>query len=146
MTTMTAEAPARAIYRTLCGNLTRDPDLRFSAKGTAWTTFGLAVNPRKRLDDGTFEERPAEFYELVCFGGTAEHVAESLSKGDRVLAFGRVELETWTGKDGVERTTTKLVCDELGPSLRFVTCEVSRTRREGPAEREAEDDYDGEPF
>ncbi len=146
MTTMTGEAPARAIYRTLCGNLTRDPELRFSSKGVAWTTCGLAVNPRKRLGDGSYEELPAEFYDLVCFGDTAEHVAECLTKGDRVLAFGRVEEDSWTAKDGTERTTTKLVCDELGPSLRSATCEVHRTRREGPAEREADDDYDEEPF
>ena len=143
--TTTTEAPERVRYRTLCGNLTRDPELRFSSKGVAWATCGLAVNRRRRLDDGTYEELAAEFYELLTFGDTAEHLAESLAKGDRVLAFGRIEDDTWTGRDGEERTTTKLVCDEVGPSLRFATCEVHRTRREGPAERES-DDYDEEPF
>ena len=144
MTTAT-EAPAKVHYRTLSGNLTRDPELRFSTKGTAWCTVGLAVNPRKRLDDGTHEELPAEFYELVAFGDTAEHLAESLGKGDRVLATGRIEVDTWTTRDGEERTTTKLVCDEVGPSLRYTSVEVRRTARKGPAGGAAPD-YDEEPF
>jgi hypothetical protein len=66
MTTTTAEAQARTIYRTLVGKLTRDPELRFSTKGTASGTAGLAVNRRRRLDDGGYEEPPAEFYGLRC--------------------------------------------------------------------------------
>ena len=145
MTATTTEAPPKVHYRTLVGNLTRDPELRFSAKGTPWATSGLAVNRRKRLDDGTYEELPTEFYELVAFGDTAEHLTEALAKGDRVIAFGRVETDEWTTRDGELRTTIKLVCDEVGPSLRFATVEVHRTRREGPAEPRRED-YDDAPF
>ena len=144
--TTTTEAPPKVHYRTLVGNLTRDPELRFSAKGTPWATSGVAVNRRKRLDDGTYEELPTEFFELVAFGDTAEHLTEALAKGDRVIAFGRIETEEWTTRDGREqRTTTKLVCDEVGPSLRFATVELHRTRREGRAE-ERREDYDDAPF
>ena len=133
MTTTTATAETRPQYTTLTGNLTRDPELRFSAKGTAWCTTGLAVNRRRRLDDGSYEDLATEFYELVTFGDLAEHVAESLSKGDRVIAYGREEHEIWTGKDGTERETTELVCDEVGPSLRFATATLDRTERRAPA-------------
>ena len=146
MTTTTTDAPAQVRYRTLAGNLTRDPELRFSAKGTAWATCGLAVNRRKRLDDGTWEEGETEFYDLVSFGDLAEHLAE-LSKGTRVLACGRIEEDTWTGKDGAERTTTRLVCDEVGVSLRFASVTVERAERRGPARGSAADGgYDEEPF
>ena len=146
MTTTTAEALTRPTYRTLAGNLTRDPELRFSAKGTAWCTAGLAVNRRRRLDDGSYEELPAEFYELVCFGDLAEHLAECLSKGDRVVAWGRIEEETWTGHDGTERTTTKLLADDLGVSLRFGAVTVERTRGSGPSEPEEGYGEGEEPF
>ena len=131
---MTIATEARPRVTTLAGNLTRDPELRFSSKGTAWCTAGLAVTRRRRLDDGSYEELPAEFYELVCFGDLAEHVAECLSKGDRVVVTGRVETETWTGHDGTERTTTKLVADDLGVSLRFATVTLARTEHRSPAD------------
>ncbi len=143
--TITTDAATRVHYRTLAGNITRDPELRFSTKGTPWATCGLAVNPRKRLDDGTYEELPAEFFELVAFGDTAEHLAESLTKGDRVLATGRIEADTWMTRDGEERTTTTLVCDEVGASLRYASVDVRRTSRKAPAEH-ANDDDGEEPF
>lgn len=154
MTTTTAEAPARPTWRTLCGNITRDPELRYSAKGTPWTTAGLAVNRRKRHDDGTWEELPAEFYDLVCFGDMAEHLSECVAKGTRVIASGRIEEDAWTAKDGTERSTVKLVADEVGVSLRFATVTVAKLTRLAPAGTDAEAGYpsggdagyDSEPF
>ena len=130
---MTTATEARPRVTTLAGNLTRDPELRFSTKGTAWCTAGLAVTRRRRLDNGSYEELSPEFYEVVCFGDLAEHVAECLSKGDRVVVTGRVETETWTGHDGTERATTKLLADDLGVSLRFGAVTVERTARRSPA-------------
>ena len=112
---------------TLVGNLTRDPELHFSAKGTAWCPIGLAVHETERTADGSYEELPTEFLELVCFRDLAEHAAESLCKGSRVIATGRLEDDTWTGKDGAERVTRKLVVDDLGPSLRFATAATQRS-------------------
>lgn len=127
----TIETPTR--YGSRVGNLTRDPVLRYSAKGSAWASCGLAVNRRKRNDDGTFEDLPTEFYDLVCFGDLAEHVAESLSKGDRVVVVGRLEEDRYSAQDGTERTTTKLVADDIGVSLRFATVSVERIERKAPA-------------
>jgi single-strand DNA-binding protein len=147
MTTTPTDAPAKVRYRTLVGNVTREPELRFSAKGTPWCTTGLAVNRRKRLDDGTYEDLPAEFFELVCFGDLAEHIAESLGKGDRVVTFGRLETDEWTAKNGEQRTTEKLVADDIGASLRFASVEVHRAERRGPSE-DSSDGYghSEEPF
>lgn len=152
MTTSTAEAPAKVRRRTLTGNLTRDPELRFSANGTPWCSAGLAVTPRVQGEDGNWQDGETAFYELVCFGDLAEHAAECLHMGDRVLAYGRIAHETWAAKDGTERTTEKLVCDEVGPSVRFHTATVNRTDRRRttrtPAEAPVDDGYgyDEEPF
>ena len=79
-TTEQAITPKSTVTRV--GNLTRDPELRYSAKGAAWATTALAVDRRKRCDDGTWEEMVPEFYDMVCFGDLAENVAGCLSKGD----------------------------------------------------------------
>jgi single-strand DNA-binding protein len=128
----TTETPPKV---TRVGNLTRDPELRYSAKGAAWVTTAMAVDRRKRCDDGTWEDDLApEFYDVVCFGDLAENVATCLSKGDRVVAVGKIEERQWTGRDGVERTGYKLVADDIGASLRHGTVEVNRTSRRGPAD------------
>jgi single-strand DNA-binding protein len=144
-TTTSVETPVRRISQV--GNLTREPMLRYSASGTAWVSSGLAVNRRKRKDDGTFEDLPPEFYDLVCFGDLAERVAESLKKGDRVVVVGRLEEDHYTARDGTERTTAKLVADDIGASLRFATLNVERVRRTTPPEPEPEGyGYSEEPF
>jgi single-strand DNA-binding protein len=116
---------------TQVGNLTRGPELRYSAKGSAWCTTAVAVNRRKKGDDGTWTDLPPEFFDVVAFGQLAESVAECLAKGDRVIVVGRLESETWTGRDGKERTTDKIVADEVGPSLRHGTVQVDRVARTG---------------
>jgi single-strand DNA-binding protein len=116
---------------TQTGNLTRDPELRYSAKGSAWCVTALAVNRRTKGDDGVWADLPPEFFDVVAFGQLAESVAECLAKGDRVIVVGRLESETWTGRDGKERTTDKIVADEVGPSLRHGTVQVDRVARTG---------------
>jgi len=146
--TTTTEAPPKVRYRTLCGNLTRDPELRFSAKGTPWATCGLAVNRRTRHEDGSWTEEEPEFFELVTFGDTAEHLAECVTKGDRVVATGKLEEDTWTGRNGDQRVTQKLVVDEVGVSLRFATVTVGHVERHTPEPIPAdlESGYSDEPF
>jgi len=131
---MTNDTKVRTVTRS--GNLTRDPELRYSAKGAAWVTSGLAVNRRVRNEAGEWEDAPTEYFELVCFGDLAENVAACLSKGDRVVVVGKVEDQHWTGRDGVERNGHKLVVDDMGASLRHGTVEVNRTTRRGPADLE----------
>jgi single-strand DNA-binding protein len=108
----------------LVGNLTRDPELRFAATGTAWATCGMAVNRQRRCDDGTWEELLTEFFDVVCFGALAEHVADSLATGDRVIAYGRIEHQDWTSRDGAKHATQRLVAEEVGASLRFTIVEI----------------------
>ncbi len=127
---MTTDTKVRTVTRS--GNLTRDPELRYSAKGAAWVTSGLAVNRRVRKEADEWEDAPTEYFDLVAFGDLAESVAECLAKGDRVILQGRLEHDTWTGRDGVERTTRKIVVDDLGASLKYGTVQVDRTRRRGP--------------
>ena len=130
--TTTTTTRARAKTTTRVGNLTRDPVLRFSAKGAPWLTTAMAVDRRQRLEDGTWEDQPPEFYDVVCFGDLAENVAECLVKGDRVMVVGKVEDATWTGRDGKEHNAQKIVADDVGTSLRRGTVEVKRTKRQGP--------------
>jgi len=140
MATKTTDAPSTAGGRTAepaspartgpsvakVGNLTRDPELRFSATGTAFTRFGLAYRPWTRKGE---PEAETTFYEVVSFGSLAEHVAESLRKGQRVVVVGRGEIDAWTDAEGTERTTKKIVAEAVGPDLRFETATVSTARR-----------------
>jgi single-strand DNA-binding protein len=100
--------------------------LRHSATGTAWVSCGLAVNQRRRSDDGRFEDLAPEFYDLVCFGDLAEHLIDSVHKGDRVVVVGRVEHRRYSSTDGTDRTARKLVADDIGASLRFSTASQAR--------------------
>ena len=124
--TTTETRPAPAAKTAQVGNLTRDVELRFSAKGTPWATCGLAVNHSTKDADGTWHEQPATFYEVVAFGGLAEHFAESARKGLRVVVCGRVEHDTWIGRDGEERTTAKLLADDIGVSLLRAAVQVEK--------------------
>jgi single-stranded DNA-binding protein len=72
------------------------------------------------------------YYDVVAFGLLAEHVAEALHKGDRVVVFGRIEEEPWTGRDGVERVTQKLIADGIGPDLRFTGTTSTRPKATMP--------------
>jgi single-strand DNA-binding protein len=139
----TARAAAR--YGTRVGNLTRDPVLRFSPKGVAWVACGLAVSRRQAGPDGGWQELPPEFYELVCFGDMAECLAQSLAAGDRVVAYGRLEEQPWTGADGVEHATRRLVAEDVGVSVRFRPVEVVRAERRTPAAA-SEESFDDDPF
>ena len=114
----------------LVGNLTDDPDLRFSNAGKPWMRGRISVKPYVK---GAAEQPEAVFYDVICFGSLAENVAESCHKGSRVVVAGKLEDETWTGRDGQERTTTKLIADAIGPDLRFTTATVNHAQRRGPA-------------
>jgi single-strand DNA-binding protein len=98
------------------GNLTDDPELRFSNAGKPWCSFKLAVRPY--LAGADVQPEPV-FYSVVCFGSLAENACETLHKGSRVVVSGRLEEDTWTGRDGQERVTLKIVADGVGKDLRF---------------------------
>jgi len=119
---------------TVVGNVTRDPELRFTASGQATASFGLAVN-RVWNDRQTNEKKEAvSFFDIVCWREMAENASESLSKGARVLVTGRLEQRSWETPEGDKRSKIEIVADEIGPSLRWATAQVVKNDRRSPSE------------
>lgn len=116
---------------TLTGNLTSEPEIRYTRDGQATTTLGLAVN-RRWQDRSTNEwEESTSFFDVVCWRDMAENAALSLGKGMRVVVTGRIEQRTWATGEGEQRSRVEVIADDLGPSLRFATAEVQRSERTG---------------
>ncbi len=115
---------------TVVGNLTADPDMRFTGNGTAMARFTVASTPRT-FDRQSGEYRDGEPLFLTCtvWREMAEHVAESLHKGARVVVTGRLRLSRWETETGEKRSAYGLEVDEVGPSLRFATATVKRMTR-----------------
>ncbi len=104
---------ARSLNKvTLIGNLTRDPELRYTPSGTAVCTFGLATNRQWTTDSGEKKE-DVEFHRIVSWQKLAELCGQLLSKGRKTYVEGRLQTRKWTGKDDVERTTTEIVINEM---------------------------------
>ena len=118
-----------ATTTTIEGNLTREPEIRYSTTGLASTTLGVAVNRRwKNQATDAWEEETA-FFDVVCFKELAENVALTCTKGMRVLVTGRLSMRQWADDEGSKRTKIEIVAQDLGPSLRFATAEVARLSR-----------------
>jgi single-strand DNA-binding protein len=119
---------------TLVGNVTRDPELRFTPSGQATASFGLAVNRRwQNRQSGEWEEA-VSFFDVVCWREMAENVSESLSRGSRVVVTGRLEQRSWETQEGEKRSKIEVVADEIGPSLRWATATVTKNERRGPGD------------
>jgi single-strand DNA-binding protein len=103
------------------GNLTDDPELRHTKGGIARATFRVAVSGRR---DGE-----ASFFTVVVWRDQAEHAAESLSNGSRVVVVGRLQQRSWTAEDGSARSAVEVLAEELGPSLRWATATTTRATR-----------------
>src|SRR5579872_6555482 len=117
---------------TLVGNVTRDPELRFTNTGQATATFGVAVNRRwQNRQTGDWEEA-VSFFNIVCWREMAENAAESLARGSRVIVTGRLEQRSWETAEGDKRSKIEVVADEIGPSLRWATAQVTKNERRGP--------------
>jgi single-strand DNA-binding protein len=115
----------------LVGNLTRDPELRYTPGGMPVATFGLAVNLRRQnRQTNEWEDRPS-FFDIVCYGSLGENVSESLGRGSRVMVVGRLEQRSWETQDGDKRSKIEVIADEVGPSLRWATAQIERTERSG---------------
>lgn len=118
---------------TLHGNVTREPELRYSANGTASLRFGLAVN-RRWTDRSTGQQQEAvSFFDVSCFGMLAENCAETLTKGDAVLVAGRLNQSTWGTAEGEKRSKVEVIASEVGASLLFRPVTIDRTVRAGSA-------------
>ncbi|HEX2851311.1 MAG TPA: single-stranded DNA-binding protein [Acidimicrobiales bacterium] len=142
---------------TVIGNITRDPELRFTPNGAANATFGLAVNKRWMNRQTNEWVEQTSFFDVVCWRELADNVSESLQKGARVIVTGELQQRSWESQEGEKRSKIEIVADEVGPSLRWATAQVTKTdRREGGAAAGGrgaaqepppnEPGYDEEPF
>ena len=134
---------------TLIGNLVDDPELRFTPSGAAVAKFRVASTPRY-LDKATNEWKDGESLFLQCniWRQAAENVAESLTKGMRVILTGRLKQRSYETKEGEKRTVFEVEVDEVGPSLRNATAKVTRTQRAagGAAAPAAADTFGDDPW
>jgi single-strand DNA-binding protein len=117
---------------TVIGNLTDDPELRFTQSGAAVAKFRIASTPRT-LDKASGEWKDGEALFLACtvWRQVAENVAESLQRGARVIVSGRLRQRSYETKEGEKRTVIELEVDEIGPSLRYATAKVQKMSRSG---------------
>jgi len=112
----------------LVGNLTDDPELRFTPNGAAVANFRLAVTPRVR-DGDAWRDGETSFFRVNVWRQQAENVAESLQKGARCVVVGRLRSRTWETPEGEKRSATEVEADEVAPSLKFATAKVERISR-----------------
>jgi single-strand DNA-binding protein len=120
---------------TIVGNVTREPELRFTANGRSQLTLGLAVNHRypDRSRPGEWVEETS-FFNVVCWADLAENVSSSVQKGSRILVMGRLRQRSWETDNNEKRSVVEVIAEEVGPSLRWATAQISRTERRGPGE------------
>lgn len=135
---------------TIIGNITREPELKYTPSGQAVAKFGVAVNRRKKDAGGNWVDDTPSFFDVVCWQGLAENVAESLAKGTRVVVTGRLEQRSWE-QDGQKRYAVEIVADEVAPSLRWATATVVKVQRDGNTHTTttastAKPEYSDEPF
>ena len=117
---------------TVVGNLTGDPELRYTQSGLAVANFTIASTPRA-FDRASNEWKDGEtlFLRASAWREFAEHVANSLTKGSRVIATGRLKQRSYETREGEKRTAIELEVDEIGPSLRYATAQVTRSTSPG---------------
>lgn len=114
---------------TLIGNLTADPELRFTPGGKAVINFTLACTPRV-FKDGEWTEGDTLFMRCSYWGQPAENMSESIRRGDRLIVHGKLRPNFYTTRDGEEKKSIELVCEEVGASMQFKTVNINRAVRE----------------
>ncbi len=121
---------ANETHITIVGNVTADPELRFGASGTAVVSFSVAVNERKmNAETRKWEEGDSAFYNVRAFRQLAENIAESVTRGMRVVVHGKMTQDRWEDKDGTARNAWKIIADAAGPDLTFVSLAPETLRR-----------------
>jgi single-strand DNA-binding protein len=121
-------------HTTIVGNLVDDPELRFTNNGTAVANLRVAVTQRIQ-QDGQWRDGETSFFRVNVWRGQAEHLADSLTKGDRVMVTGRLRQRTWETAEGEKRSVTELEADEVGASLKFATAKVERASERANSDR-----------
>lgn len=112
---------------TLIGNMTRDPELRFTQTGRGVANFGIAVNRRYQVNNEWQEQ--TSFFNVVAWGTTGENAAATFTKGDRIIVVGRLEQRSWETQDGEKRSVIEVIADDLGPSVRWAQASIEKTTR-----------------
>lgn len=112
---------------TLVGNLTREPELRYTSGGKAVASFGIAVS-RRYQQNGEWQEKTS-FFNVSAWDQLGENCAATLTKGMRVVVHGRLEIREYEAREGGKRTSVDVIADEIGPSLRWARATVERTER-----------------
>lgn len=113
---------------TLVGNITRDPELRYTTGGRGVASFGLAVN-RRYQQNGEWQEQTS-FFNITAWGDLGENSAASLTKGARIIVTGRLQQRDYETREGEKRTIVEVIADDLGPSLRWAQAQVERISRD----------------
>jgi single-strand DNA-binding protein len=121
-------------HTTIVGNLVDDPELRFTNTGTAVANLRVAVTQRVQ-HNGQWRDGETSFFRVTCWRDQAEHLADSLGKGDRVMVTGRLRQRSWETPEGEKRSVTEIEADEVGASLKFATAKVDRAQSRGTSDR-----------
>jgi single-strand DNA-binding protein len=116
----------------ITGNLTRDPELRFTATGQQNASFGLAVNRKWQNRQTNATEEATSFFDVICWGTLADNVAQSLTRGTRVVVTGRLDQRSWENQEGEKRSKIEITADEVAPSLRWATVKIEKNSRRSP--------------
>lgn len=114
---------------TLIGNLTSDPELRFTPSGAAVASFTVAVSKRVKDEQGTWKDGPSSFVRCSVWRQYAEHVGDSLAKGNRVIVVGQMSQREYEDKQGEKRSVWECLVDEVGPALRYATAQPRKVER-----------------
>src|SRR3954468_24747362 len=118
---------------TISGNITRDPEMRYTPSGVSKVTFGVAVNRSWRNQQTQEWDEQSSFFNVVAWRQLAENVGASLTKGARVVVSGRLEQRSWETEQGEKRSIVEVVADDVAASFRFATAEIHRVERSGPS-------------
>ena len=129
---------------TVTGNLTADPELRFTPNGAAVANFRIAVTTRVR-DGNTWRDGETSFFRVNAWRQLAQHVTDSLSKGDRAVVIGRLRSRSWETPEGEQRSVIEIEADEIAPSLKWAIAKPQRAARNGNGEAKPAGQFADEP-
>jgi single-strand DNA-binding protein len=113
----------------IVGNVTRDPELRYTPNGAALVKFGVAVSRRIKDESGQWKDADTSFFDVTAWRTLAENVAESIAQGSRVVVVGRLRTNSWETPEGERRSKVEIEAEEVAPSLKWATAKVERQGR-----------------
>jgi single-strand DNA-binding protein len=128
----------------ITGNLTEDPELRYTPNGAPVANLRVAVTPRVK-DGDAWKDGETSFFQVTAWRSLAENVAESLTKGARVMVYGRLQQRSWETPEGEKRSVVEVQAEEVGPSLRWATAKPERTSAKAAAGASKGGQFNDEP-